>query len=49
MLFILLATLLAVWCTGSNSEKTSPQSSGTLSQDKADSQKPASSATSQDA
>lgn len=50
MLLILLATMLAIGCTGSNNEKTSSQqASGTLSQGQAGSQQPASSATSQDA
>lgn len=48
ILLVLLASMLAVGCTGSNSEKTSSQTSGTPSQDQASSQQPATSATNQD-
>lgn len=49
MLLILLTSMLALGCTGSNTEKTSSQASGTPSQDQAGSQQPASSAANQDA
>ena len=41
-------TMLAVGCTGSNSEKNSSQTSGTRSQNQANPQQPASSTTNQD-
>ena len=48
ILLILLASMLTAGCTGSNSEKTSAQTSGTPAKDQASSQQPAASATSQD-
>jgi len=47
-LIILLVTILAVGCTGSNSEKNPSQTSQTPSQDQASSQQPNSPATYQD-
>jgi hypothetical protein len=48
ILLILFASMLAVGCTGSNSEKTASQESSTPSKDQAASQQPSSSATSQE-